>query len=525
MKKLILVLLLLLSACTPKVEQPKRKTVNELEEILKDANAEAFVQDVSTAYSLFPIAFADSDNNNKGDLKGIISKLDYLNDNDPTTDTDLGIDAVWFNPIYPSATYHKYDIDDYKAIDRDFGTIEDFKTLITEAHKRNIKIILDMVFNHTSDTHPWFVKGIAGTKPFDEYYMIKTQIKMSDYPGNAGWHGKNSKMYFGGFWNEMPDLNAESELVRAELRTVLDFWMALGVDGFRFDAVTQVYATNEYPKGNPNLAMSKQFWMEMKAYIESKDKDIFTVGEAWETANLAASYAAGFDSVFNFDLALGIVNAVENGSAPNLMDNYINGKAVFDAKTDHYVDAIFLTNHDQNRIMSEVSGDIDKAKLAANILFTLPGIPFVYYGEELGMKGMKPDEHIREPFVWTKGTSIPMADWVENQYNKTTPSYEEQVLDQNSMFHHYRKWIALRKDNAILRFGDIQKVQTTYSLIGFTRTYESKTWLILHNVSNIEQFYTLTKSGTIIHSSKSSTSVVDLSVTLSPRSTLIMELN
>jgi len=524
MKKTLVVFLLLLSACTPKIDPVTRKTVEELEVLLKEADASDFSQAVSTAYSLFPIAFADSNGDNKGDLQGVISKLDYLNDNDPSTTTDLGIDAVWFNPIYPSDTYHKYDINDYKAIDKDFGTMDDFKQLIAEAHNRGIRIILDMVFNHSSDTNPWFTQGIAGKSPFDEYYMIKTKIKMSDYPSNQGWYGKNSRMYFAGFWNEMPDLNAESDLVRTELKGVLDFWMALGVDGFRFDAVTQVYALNEYPKGTQLLALSKQYWMEMKEYIESKDKTVYTVGEAWVGANLAASYAAGFDSLFNFDLAVGILTAVKNGSSANFIDNYLNGQNVFETKTDHYVDAIFLTNHDQNRIMSEVSGDKAKAKLAANLLFTLPGIPFVYYGEELGMSGIKPDEHIREPFVWNNSTQPPMADWVSNQYNKDTPTYEEQVSDPDSMFQLYRALIALRKSSEVLRFGDLKKIESSYKFVAFSRTYNNKTWLVIHNVSASEQQFTLPQSGTVVYTHKTVT-LNGSQATFAPQSTLIIEVN
>jgi glycosidase len=347
---------------------------------------------------------------------------------------------------------------------------------------------------------------------------------MSDYPGNAGWYGKNSRMYFAGFWSEMPDLNAESELLRTELKGVLDFWMDLGVDGFRFDAVTQVYALNEYPSSTPILALSKQFWMEMKQYIEAKNKDVYTVGEAWVGANLASSYAPGFDSLFNFDLALGIVTMVKNSSSSNLMDNYINGQNVFKSKTDHYVDAIFLTNHDQNRIMSEVSGDITKAKLAAHILFTLPGIPFVYYGEELGMFGVKPDEHIREAFPWNKTTTPPMALWVYNQYNQSTPTYEQQVTDPESMFQVYRSLIELRKNSEVLRFGDIQKINSTYQFLAYSRSYNGKTWIILHNVSASSQVFTLSSTGTIMYTHKE-VSVDGTQATLGPRSTLILEVN
>jgi alpha-amylase len=300
--------------------------------------------------------------------------------------------------------------------------------------------------------------------------------------------------------------------------------MDLGVDGFRYDAVTQVYALNEYPKGTQLLQLSKQYWMEMKEFVESKNKSVYTVGEAWISANMASSYAAGFDSLFNFDLAVGILTAVKNGSSANFIDNYVNGQNLFSTKTDHYVDAIFLTNHDQNRIMSEVSGDKEKAKLAANILFTLPGIPFVYYGEELGMSGIKPDEHIREPFVWNDGIVPPMADWVSNQYNKDTPSYEDQVNDPNSMFTLYRTLIALRKTSEVLRFGDLKKIDSTYKFIAFSRTYNDKTWLIIHNVSNTAQTFTLSSEGTVIYTHNKVT-LTGTQADFDPQSTLILEVN
>ncbi len=526
MKKFALVLLLLLSACSPKQTPSTRKTIEELELALKETSADAFAQEVSTVYSLFPIAFADSNGDSKGDLQGVISKLDYLNDNDPSTNTDLGIDAIWFNPIYPSDTYHKYDIKDYENIDRDFGTLDDFKLLVTQMHQRGIKIILDMVFNHTADNHPWFQQAISGKIPFDEYYMIFTKRDASKYTKSAAWYGINSKIYYAGFWNEMPDLNAESELVRNELRKVIDFWMNLGVDGFRFDAAPWVYSVDEYPIGTNVLALNQQFWMEMKDYIKTKNKDIYLVGEVWLSASSAANYGKGFDALFNFDLAAGILNAVNAGSSTNFLSSYLNGMKIIKMKTDHYIDAIFLSNHDQNRVMSVLSGDLGKAKLAANILFTLPGIPYVYYGEELGMQGMKPDENIREPFVWTTGSNPPMADWVSSKYNKTTPTVDQQVNDPESMFSMYQTLIALRKNSEVLRFGDLQSLAIiSYKLIGFSRTYQGKTWIILHNIAlRDQQFYTLEKNGTPIYQ-HNSVSIDGLNVTLGPQSTVILEIN
>ena len=526
MKKLVLVFLLLLTACAPKQPTTNRKTIAELQVLLKGYTADAFAQDVSTAYSLFPIAFADSNNDSKGDLQGVISKLDYLNDNNPATATDLGIDAVWFNPIYPSDTYHKYDIKNYKDIDPTFGTLDDFKALVAGMHERGIKIILDMVFNHTALNHPWFQQGIAGTKPYDKYYMIFTKRDATLYTKSSAWYGINSRIYYAGFWSGMPDLNAENEAVRAELRSVIDFWMDLGVDGFRFDAAPWVYSVDEYPIGTNVLEKNQQFWMEMKEYIKSKGKNTYMVGEVWLGAQQAANYASGFDSVFNFDLALGLLNAVNDGSSTNFLSQYLNGMKIYDMKTDNYLDAIFLSNHDQNRVMSVLSGDIDKAKLAANILFTLPGIPYVYYGEELGMMGQKPDENIREPFVWTTGTNPPMADWEVSKYNKDTPTYEQQVNDPNSMFNMYRTLIALRKNSEILRYGDLKSLDIiSYKLIGFSRSYNGKTWIILHNIAlRDQQTFTLPSASAIVYQHKDVT-LDGLKVTLGPQSSVIFEVN
>lgn len=526
MKKFGLVLLLLLGACTPKIEPVTRKTVEELKILLENYSADEFAQEVSTAYSLFPIAFADSNNDSKGDLQGIIAHLDYLNDNDPSTNTDLGVDAVWFNPLHPSDSYHKYDVKDYKAIDPTFGTLDDFKTLVTEMHNRGIKIIMDMVFNHTALNNTWFQQGVAGKVPFDEYYMMFSKRDATQYTKSSAWYGTNSKIYYAGFWSGMPDLNAENEAVRDELRSVLDFWMELGVDGFRFDAAPWVYSVDEYPIGTNILAKNQQFWMEMKEYIKSKGKNTYMVGEVWLGALQSANYASGFDSLFNFDLALGITSAVNNGFSNNFLSSYLNGLKIYKLRTDNYLDAIFLSNHDQNRIMSVLSGDIDKAKLAANILFTLPGIPYVYYGEELGMKGMKPDENIREPFVWTNGTNPPMADWVSSQYNRDTPTYEQQVNDPDSMFSTYRTLVALRKNSEVLRFGDIQSLGiVSYKMIGFSRTYNGKTWIILHNIAEQDQqFYTLDTPATIIYKHKN-VSLDQMKITLEPQSTVILEVN
>lgn len=501
MKKILILLLVALTACS-NAAIVKRKTVAELDVLLKGSNADVFASEVASAYSIFPIAYADSNNDGFGDLRGIINQLDALNDGNPQTQSDLGINAIWLNPINPSKTYHKYDVMDYKGIDPAFGTIDDFKALVAACKKRGIKLILDMVFNHTAIDHPWFQKAIAGDKKYRDYYRIETKLTNAQYPDKAGWYYTNSLAYYAAFWNKMPELNAQSEAVRTELKSILKFWMDLGVDGFRYDAAIHMYDKNEYPVGTPTMELSKQFWMEMKSYAKSINPNIFLVAEAWLPANQAAAYASGFDSLFNFDLAAGIIKSVKDGYQTNFVATYLNGKKNFISRNENFIDATFLTNHDQERIMSTLAGDARKAKLAANILFTLPGIPFIYYGEELGMLGMKPDEQIREPYRWTDVAASPNALWEAWKLNGSTIPYATQKDDAGSMFSFYRNLIHLRATNAILRFGEIVDFELpipNQKILSFIRVYNGKKLIVIHNLDQQTQTFELPSGGVVVY--------------------------
>jgi glycosidase len=193
---LLLITLLMGCVVAPPAEETDY-TVDELKELLLEYNAENFLKDVSVAYNIFPIAFADASGDNIGDLRGIIDKLDYLNDGDPNTTTDLGITAIWLNPIYPSDTYHKYDVKDYYDIDPRFGTLEDFQELVDKANERGIKIILDFVFNHSSIDHPWFRQALKGDEPYVDYYRIEKTLPVDLYPNKTGWHQAFGINYYG----------------------------------------------------------------------------------------------------------------------------------------------------------------------------------------------------------------------------------------------------------------------------------------------------------------------------------------
>jgi alpha-amylase len=479
----------LLSGCvkTPVEEEPQDLSVDELRELLKETHARNFLSEVSVAYNIFPIAFADSTGNNHGDLRGIINKLDYLNDGDPNTTTDLGITAIWLNPIHPSNTYHKYDVLDYYQIDPKFGTLDDFKELVEKANERGIKIIMDMVFNHSAFNHPWFTQALRGNEPYNEYYRIEKTLPTELYPNRTGWHQTSGIYYYGGFWDRMPEFNLDSPKVREEFKNIISFWLEMGVTGIRYDAVKHGYDRREWPEGTPTLQKNLQFWMTLQLHAKTINPDAFVVAEMWDSNLAMQPYAQAYDSLFNFDFGDMVVNALNSGVASNFMTTQIRNLEGLRSRNPNYVDAPFLKNHDQPRIFNELGFDLNKMRLASVFLLTQEGIPFIYYGEELGMRGIKPDERIREPMRWNNTIGSEVAYWTQWQYNWDTPTVEEQDQDPNSLLNHYRRLINLRHNTPALRFGNTEVFSVfNSSIVAYTRQYEGETIVILVNLYNGE---------------------------------------
>lgn len=476
---------LVLMGCDALPKQQVRKTTDELKEQLAQSNAVVFQNEVNAVYEIFPISFADANGDRHGDIQGIISRLDYLNDGDDSTHEDLGINAIWLTPIHPSESYHKYDVLDYKAIDPKFGTLEDFKELIAEADKRGIKIILDMVFNHSAYNHPWFQSAIKQETPYDEYYRLETELPKEAYPNRSSWYQANDLYYYGSFWDRMPELNADSQLVRDEFKDILTFWLDLGVSGFRYDAAKHMYDQHEFPTGYPLLDQTLQFWLEMKEHVKSVNEDAFLVAEVWLQTSVMVPYTVGFDSLFDFDFGTSVIAAINAGSKQRVVDSYLKNMIVKTSRNTHYVNSTFLTNHDQDRVMSVLGGDVAKGKLAAHILLTMPGTPFIYYGEELGMQGKKPDEQIREPMKWSEDINQGVAYWESWQYNVDTPSVEEQIKDIDSMLSMYRDLLRLRNAYPALRSTKMEEVNLkNSSLMSYLRMDETtnETVFVVHNM-------------------------------------------
>jgi alpha-amylase len=460
-------------------------------------------------YEVFVMSFADGNGDGKGDFKGLTEKIDYFK--------DLGVNGLWLMPIMPSDTYHKYHVIDYKNIDPDYGTLDDFKKFVEEAHKRDIRIITDFVINHTGNNHPWFLEAQKGKdNPYRNYYVwakkdsIRNDLfkkkRSFDSDNLRKWHavGKDtlSEHYYGFFNGLCPDLNLDNPKVRDEIVDIARFWLnEVKVDGFRMDAAKHIF-TDDRATDNHN------FWVWFKEEMEKIKPDVYLVGEVWSNAREVAPYLRGLPSLFNFDLGHRITEVVAAGQDTiNLVQKYKEIRDYYKSVTNDYLDATFVRNHDQTRILTELKGNVDKAKMAASILLTMPGTPYLYYGEEIGMLGDKlktyedqfgPDAYVREPFVWAEGKNDKLQTaWEKPEFStdKTVVPFSKQENDQHSLFSFYRKLIRFRNGSPALTYGDISESGIKVKeIVSFIRTHEGNSLLVLHNVSDVE--VTLTLDGT-----------------------------
>lgn len=437
-------------------------------------------------YEIFVRSFYDSNGDGIGDLQGLTQKLDYLNDGNPNTTTDLGITGIWLMPMNPSPSYHGYDVTDYRGIEPDYGTLEDFQTFLAAAHARGIRVIMDFVINHSSSQHPWFVQSSSGAQsPYRNWYTWVTQ-----HPGYGGpwgqqvWHFLNGNYYFGLFWSGMPDLNLATPALKAEIFSASAFWLdTMNVDGFRLDAIKHLFENGEDMEHNP---LTFAFLQQYRQAYKSARPDAMTVGEVWSSTSQVAPYVDGtkVDYCFEFDLSYSIVNAVNAGNPAD-----ISNKMQEVLTSYPYLQyAPFLTNHDQNRAFEQFGSDQTKMKLAAAVLLTLPGVPFMYYGEEVGMIGSGADENKRKPMQWNSGANAGFTSgspWYPLNSNYASYNVAGMQPDQNSMWQWYRKLIGIRNNERALRKGDYAALNTgTPNMLAFARRTANEVVLVLHNFQN-----------------------------------------
>ena len=451
-------------------------------------------------YEIFVYSYCDSNGDGIGDIQGLISKLDYLNDGDDTTDTDLGINGIWLMPMCQSTTYHKYDVVDYKSIDSEYGTLEDFKQLVEECHARGINVIIDMVINHSSSQNKWFqdacayINGLDGKEPSVEecrnfdYYNFTQNADGSVYyqVGESDWY------YEAQFWSGMPDINLESELVRAEFAEVTQFWFDMGVDGFRLDAV------GEYYTGETGRSVDALNWfVDM---VRSQKEDAYLVGEAWDVMQVYEQfYASGIDSMFNFDFSQQsgvIANAVKKTDG---VDASTFGRKIekleerFSGYNENYIDAPFYTNHDTGRSAGYYAGEFSPAqtKIAGAMNMFMTGASFIYYGEELGMKGTGIDENKRAPMQWSSDPEAEgMCDGPAAMESITMKygSLEEQLEDPLSIYNYFKKAIRLKNMYPEIARGSVDFIDeiSTEDICVFNKQWEEENIWIIYNISQNE---------------------------------------
>lgn len=417
-----------------------------------------------TNYEIFVYSFADSNGDGIGDLKGITENLDYINDGDDSTDSDLGCNGLWLTPVCPSTTYHKYDVTDYMDIDSEFGTLSDFEELTKACHQRGITVTFDFVMNHTSSEHPWFKEAVsylktlpedATTEDFDEsicpyvnYYNFSKEAK----DGYKRING-TSWYYEARFWEGMPDVNLDNDKLFNEYVEIAKFWIDKGVDNFRLDAVTSYYTGN--PDSNINILE------KLNTAIKEYKPDSYIVGEAWTSQKEYASYyESGIDSFFDFAFADkdGIIAKCAKGIVPASTFGKALEKeeTLYDSYNKNYVNAPFYTNHDINRSAGYYSGDyaLSMVKFAGGLNLIMSGNAYIYYGEELGMKGSGKDENKRAPMQWGSESNYlcdgpSNMDSVEMLYG----TLDDQKDDDTSIYSYYKDAIRLRNTYPVIARG------------------------------------------------------------------------
>ncbi len=460
-------------------------------------------------YEVFVRSFQDSNGDGKGDLPGLISKLDYLNDGKPETDKDLGVDALWLMPVFASPSYHGYDTTDFEQVNPDYGTNEDLTRLCTEAHRRGVRIIVDLVLNHTSNKHPWFIDSASGpASPKRDWYLWSSMDLHWAQPWNAAgstWHMKNGAWYYGLFWAGMPDLNFRTPAVRAEAKRLAGLWLSRGVDGFRLDAARHLIEDGP-GDGQNDTPETHAFWKEFAAHVRAVRPDAVLVGEAWTETPKIAPYYGSTDKVpggdelplnFDFPLAKAVVEGVQIGESKSIAKTL---REIADTYPPGATDVPFLTNHDMRRVASVLKGDQGKLRSAAAILLTLPGTPFLYYGEEIGLlNGTEDgDEAKRTPMPWngTPGAGFTIGKpWYRFAPGQETTHVATQTGDPRSLLSHYRRWIRARHASAALGRGTLRVVRAEGPVLVFVRTLGQERVLVAHNLGEEPQSLSLEVEG------------------------------
>ncbi len=430
-------------------------------------------------YEIFVYSFYDSDGNGTGDLKGVTQKLDYVR--------DMGYTGIWLMPINPTGSYHGYDVTDYKGINPKLGTMEDFEELLSAAHEKGIKVIIDLVVNHTSNNHPWFKAALAAAQtgdtqnPYFDYYNFSTSQK-------DGYRRYGSVFAEAQFADSMPDLNLDCEDVRKELSDVIGFWMEKGVDGFRLDAVRYYYFGD--------AAKSAAFTGWIKEEAVKHNPDAYIVGEDWAAASeIEQFYGSGADSFFCFPTqgSNGYINQVVSEAmrplepAPDVAaDRFFSSMRTVESMAKGHIPAPFLCNHDTARIAGVMLRDETRIKFAYGLLSLYSGNTFTYYGDEIGMLGSNNDPEKRVGMRWSESTAAIYPPGASSTFTYYVfDSVEEQLADKDSILNYYRACNRARNAFPALMRGTAERLPCdTSGVLAVKKTYNGTSVTVVVNFSS-----------------------------------------
>ncbi len=487
----------------------------------------------SVVYQIYPRSFCDSNGDGIGDINGIRSKLWYLK--------ELGIDVIWLSPVYASPNADNgYDISDYYGISPEYGSMEDMKDLIRECENCGIRILMDLVVNHTSDEHPWFVEAKKSKdNPYRDYYIWREGTKGSPpnelescFGGNAWEYSEETGEYYLHFYHKkQPDLNWENEAMRKEIWKMMNFWIDMGVGGFRMDVIDVIgkIPDQEIKENGPKL---HEYLQEMNRETFG-DKNLMTVGECWgadiENGSLYSDpERKELDMIFQFEQML--LDQVSGEQKWDLKPLELKQLKQAFAKWQKALEgkgwnSLFWNSHDLPRIVSRWGNDkeyrVESAKMLATVLHGMKGTPYIYQGEEIGMTNYPfsciedffdvesvnmyrerkqmgyPEEEIikslctksrdnaRTPMQWDNSPSAGFTEgtpWCRVNPNYTKINAEETLKDQNSIFHYYKKLIRLRKEEPILIYGTFELFcPEDEHIFAYTREWKGKKWLVVGN--------------------------------------------
>jgi glycosidase len=481
----------------------------------------------STFYEIYMPSFRDGNGDGIGDFAGITSKLDYLK--------DLGIEGLWLTPFYPSPKVDNgYDIADYYDIDSDYGTMADFEFFIKEAHQRGIKVIADLVLNHTSSGHQWFLESKSSKDhPKRDWYIWRDEPNnWQSFFGGTAWEydAATNQYYYHAFAKEQVDLNWANPDVKTAMFDVMKFWLEKGVDGFRLDVINFLKVNDSF-QDNPYDADKKEqnhLYDKDQAGILTIIEEIatfvhqypnkFLVGEVGsEDLEILKRYSGlnKLDVVFNFN-----IGSIKEFDVNRLFGGIVETEQAY---SEGQIPTLFFSSHDMSRYISRFGGDEDRAKLVAALMLTAKGVPFLYYGDEIGMRDWLTDDialmkdvqglmayklalqsdqtyaealaianeksrdKSRTPMQWNSSSDVGFSEhlpWITIPSDAYKINVEDQQNDPNSMLSFYKSLLKLRKEHSALRLGEYKFLRNEDGLVSFVRTDDLEKVLVVLNFGN-----------------------------------------